>query len=249
MNGRWETGSVACCSWGPSWPRNTACCRSRRGCCMTSASRGRVFGEHGTAHRGGSQAWSLRSNPSNSCPAIQRRGRPTVRVTFATILLTTLLSACGGGAAPAGMVVRDSAGIAIHVYRGPDVALPWTFTPTTVLGGAADGPGSFYRLSPGQLGSDADGHVYVLSTAENVVEEFDSLGAPVRTFGRQGEGPGELESPSSLAIRSDGTVAVFDFGRMALVTFEPDGRAGPVVSFPFPPKSFTQVHFASWGGG
>ena len=40
---------------------------------------------------------------------------------------------------------------------------------------------------------------------------------------REGQGPGELAAPNSIAVSPDGTVSVFDFGKAALVRFDSMG--------------------------
>jgi len=58
---------------------------------------------------------------------------------------------------------------------------------------------------------DADRSMYVLDAGNHEIVVFDSLGAPVRTIGREGEGPGEFTSPRSMWMSGD-TLAVADSG-------------------------------------
>lgn len=66
--------------------------------------------------------------------------------------------ACGGDAGGAPAVSRsDSAGI--EIVRGPreDAPLEWTFRREFALGGAAEGPEAFFRVSAGDVATDTAG--------------------------------------------------------------------------------------------
>lgn len=74
-------------------------------------------------------------------------------------------------------------------------------------------------LNVSSLALDEDGNLYVLDQGARNIRVFDSVGAPVRTIGREGAGPGEFATPYSLAWTGD-TLAVLDpgNGRLELVT-------------------------------
>ena len=50
------------------------------------------------------------------------------------------------------------------------------------------------------LAVDVKGRIYVLDSGNGRVQVFDSEGGFLRTIGRRGEGPGEFQSPSSIAV-------------------------------------------------
>lgn len=64
-------------------------------------------------------------------------------------------------------------------------------------------------LRPRDLAVDDDGVMYVLDAAERKVQVFDAAGAWLRTLGRAGQGPAELERPSQVVVAGD-RVVVFD---------------------------------------
>lgn len=81
-------------------------------------------------------------------------------------------------------------------------------------------------LNVSSLALDGDGNVYVLDQGARHIRVFDSTGAPLRTIGREGQGPGEFATPYSLAWTGD-TLAVLDpgNGRIELVTRNGDHTA------------------------
>ncbi|HEX7050163.1 MAG TPA: hypothetical protein VF188_08190 [Longimicrobiales bacterium] len=149
--------------------------------------------------------------------------------------LALALAACGADAPRPLTVERaDSAGIELVTTRGPDVPLAWRFTPLLTLGGAAEGPESFYSLAPTYVDADSAGNLYVLDRDNHRVVVFDSAGGVVRLLGREGGGPGEVEWPFNLSVAPDGTVSVWDMGKHGLVRWAPDGSVLETRALPIP---------------
>lgn len=136
-----------------------------------------------------------------------------------------LLVACGD--APMVSVSRaDSAGVAMVTSAGPDRPLDWHFDERLRLGGDEEGPASFYSLSRSLVATDPAGRIYILDGEAHRVVVFDAEGRHLRTLGREGGGPGELEFPSGLAVR-DGVVGVWDYGKTGIVRYDTDGMPLP----------------------
>lgn len=118
----------------------------------------------------------------------------------------------------------DSAGIAIIDNRGPDLPLPWAFTPTLTLGGEDEGPESFFQLGQTSVAADMDGNLYIMDAGNHRIVVFDEAGNLLRTLGRKGGGPGEFQMwPRGITIANDGSINVFDAGKRGLVRFAADG--------------------------
>lgn len=120
--------------------------------------------------------------------------------------------------------VRDSAGVQIVENPADDVALDWQSEEAFAIGRTKADTILFEELAPYQVGADSDGHLFVLNRSEHQVAVFDTTGALVRTLGRQGQGPGELSSPTALHVRPSGVVGIFDHGREALVRWNAEGE-------------------------
>jgi streptogramin lyase len=93
--------------------------------------------------------------------------------------------------------------------------------------GTADVPGddetSFYM--PTDVAFAADGSVYITDGYGNSrVVQVDPDGGFIRTWGRRGSGPGEFDTPHSVAVAPDGRVLVSDRHNHRIQIFAPDGE-------------------------
>lgn len=135
-----------------------------------------------------------------------------------------LAAACQSDGADRPAATRiDSAGIELVHNAGTDRPLEITTSTDFGLGGQGAGPESFYRLYPRYVAVGPDGSIAVLNRPAFEVSVFDARGAHVMTLGQEGDGPGEFDFPSSVVVRPDGVVDVYDYGKRALVRFAPDG--------------------------
>lgn len=69
---------------------------------------------------------------------------------------------------------------------------------------------------------DADGNLWVLDAGNHRIQVFSAEGDFVRSLGREGQGPGELEQPSQLTIVAD--TVVVRAARRRLSLFDLDGE-------------------------
>lgn len=82
-----------------------------------------------------------------------------------------------------------------------------------------------------------DGELYVLEERNHRVLVFGPEGAFLRSFAREGQGPGEFQLPMTLAVTASDEVAVWDFQHRAYLLFD---RQGEYVR---------NVGWADWGSG
>lgn len=69
---------------------------------------------------------------------------------------------------------------------------------------------------------DVDGNLWVLDAGNHRIQVFSAEGDFVRSLGREGQGPGELEQPSQLTIVAD--TVVVRAARRRLSLFDLDGE-------------------------
>ncbi len=121
------------------------------------------------------------------------------------------LIGCGESSEQPGFTVRDSTGIAIGTSstgawaRGPT----WSLSdhPALILAGTDAGQ-ELWQIR--DYVRAADGSIALLSGGTSRVLVFDASGKRLRTFGREGGGPGEFTRPAALALAGPDTLLVLD---------------------------------------
>jgi len=98
-------------------------------------------------------------------------------------------------------------------------------------GGEADE--AFYRAR--DLVVDADGRIYVLDSGNHRVQVFEADGTFLRSFGKEGQGPGEFVRPDWIALAGDVYLAAGD--QYQVFAFAPSGdpRWALRTNMPMPP--------------
>jgi hypothetical protein len=110
-----------------------------------------------------------------------------------------------------------------------------------VIGRDDDPEFAFYQAS--DIAVDQVGRIYVLDAGNHRVQVFDSEGHYHATMGQEGEGPGEFQSPSAMAIAGDRLLVNENFtSRLSAWTLEgglieskqtdPPLRTGRMLGFP-----------------
>jgi hypothetical protein len=121
-----------------------------------------------------------------------------------------------------GLALAALAALPLHPHAVPAQPVPVrTLVPELRIGSVEGGDDSF---SPGILAVvGPERSVFVLDPQQQRVAVFDARGRRVRAFGRRGEGPGELLSPSALGWVGD-TLWVIDPMQLRTTLFRADGR-------------------------
>jgi hypothetical protein len=107
--------------------------------------------------------------------------------------------------------------------------------------GEAVGEEAYLFGQPSAMVLDPTGHIHVLDRQAREVRTFASDGRHLRSFGGQGQGPGEFTSPDAMRILPDGRLVVRDQQGARFSIFDPDGtfldswplRSGFSTSTPF----------------
>lgn len=146
----------------------------------------------------------------------------------AVIPACVLSAACADAAADRPVVERtDSAGVEIVTTMGGDRQIAWSFEPVLSLGGADEGPESFYQLYDYAVATDAAGNLYVLDMGNHRIVVFDPQGHHLRSMGRQGSGPGEFEWASGFSVTPGGLASLFNYETRSFMRWGPDGELLP----------------------
>jgi hypothetical protein len=71
---------------------------------------------------------------------------------------------------------------------------------------------------------DEEENIYVLDSKEVCVKVFDRNGKHVRTFGKRGQGPGEIQLPSRMHLGAGKEILIYDAGNSRLSYYSLDGK-------------------------
>lgn len=71
---------------------------------------------------------------------------------------------------------------------------------------------------------DNEGNIYILDRKESMIKVFDSKGKYVRTIGKKGQGPGEVNQPVGIRITPNNELLVEDVFNQRLAVFALDGK-------------------------
>ena len=161
------------------------------------------------------------------------RDDPRFSAVFAIASITgcaLVLGACAGGGQPGHtfeVVEEDGIPVAVSSEIPKFGGELFTYEKILVIRPDPDNRESLlYRPEFFTMGND--GLYYVADRGNHRVAVFDADGSFVRTFGREGEGPGELRNPYLLSLQGD---RVFVFNGRTTV-FRTDGTYIDVLSFP-----------------
>jgi hypothetical protein len=149
------------------------------------------------------------------------------RVVFASLVFTELIFAAAGAAAPQakwkGTIVKEGDATVVRNPKEPLYKTPVLEFKEELSIGGPDAQGAAAFGSTRSVVVDDDGTVYVLDEQAAEVKAYDASGRHVRTIGRKGQGPGELEFPMTLSLnRGKGELAV-QLQSRGIVFFKTDG--------------------------
>lgn len=125
--------------------------------------------------------------------------------------------------------MSDSAGVQIVAASGTDAPSPWASEPLCRVGGTDTGPEAFARVDQSTVTTDGDDRIFVLRPDVRSVEVFDVECRHLATLGRVGDGPGEMRTPTAIAVMPDGELHVFDAAKQARLRWAHDFTLLPPI--------------------
>ena len=173
------------------------------------------------------------------------------RPALLVIALPLVLASCGAGERAVTVVRHDSVGVEIVRTFGTVPVMDLRADTVSLIGGEDSGPASFYQVRSPLVDVDQKGLIYVLDPDRRQVVALTAAGELVETWGREGEGPGELRFPLSVTV-SRGVVTVHDAGRGLFVSYSPNGvldeRSAPysIISNRLRHVEAISDHFVYW---
>ena len=87
--------------------------------------------------------------------------------------------------------------------------------------------------------ADANGNIFILDSHNNCIRKFSRSLKFMNEAGKQGQGPGEMNSPLGLAIDQSGNVYVNDYGNMRINVYDNNLRYFNTIKLP--PRYFMWV--------
>lgn len=146
------------------------------------------------------------------------------------------MAGCGNGAGPAtAELVVDTVEGAERLSYGAEggAALEWTVDTVAVIGEAmGEDEYQFASLTPELVSGGPDGHVFALDRQGGRVLEYGPDGRHVATYGRKGNGPGELTFPGALDLGPGDTLWVTDLMNRRLTGFPRGGGDPRTIPYP-----------------
>lgn len=173
-----------------------------------------------------SRSWLRRARPRSrgagrAEPSADRLARIAAPAVGCSILLA---SACSDAPGPGGDGAAGDVG-------SPDIALAAVVEPAYVVGAGTGEDWELFGNVPSVSFDDA-GNLHVFDAGAQRVVVVGPDGSLARIVGRPGEGPGELQGASAMAVLPGGRIAIFEFGlpgRFEIV--DADGTFAETVSF------------------
>ncbi|MDX1674774.1 MAG: hypothetical protein R3314_08275 [Longimicrobiales bacterium] len=161
------------------------------------------------------------------------RRQPAILM-LAAMLLMPGLAACAGETGDDVAVVVDTVeGIERLTYsEDPAPALDWSLDTVAVIGEAmAAEEYQFTSPGPDDLAGLSDGGIVVTDRQGMRVLEYGPAGRHRATYGRPGQGPGEIRSPAGVAVEGTDTVWVNDLRNRRLTGYPRAGDDPRVVPY------------------
>ncbi|MFC1733181.1 hypothetical protein ACFL6I_23020 [candidate division KSB1 bacterium] len=147
-----------------------------------------------------------------------------MRICLTVLAFSLLLIRCGGDDATYTVEVIDGVRHVHNFPLEPDREAQIGLRYVRTLGEHVTDRDEYLFYRPNDITIDGEGRIYVLDSGNYRVLKYDPGLNFLNSFGRQGQGPGELSSPFCLKIGNDNQIYFGDTGRGGIVVFDREGR-------------------------
>jgi hypothetical protein len=151
---------------------------------------------------------------------------------------------CRSGADMPTSTRYDSAGVQIvaysHLPERADLELRLAQTPLVSIG-LLEGDEEYLFRRVSHAVTLSDGSILVSDGSAAEFRTFDSSGRFLRSFGGEGEGPGEFQELTKWAVTPGDTVLAWDGALGRLSTFLPDGSTHETKAIPLPRRDLPSL--------
>lgn len=86
--------------------------------------------------------------------------------------------------------------------------------------------------APSDVAVGADGAIYVVDGVHHAIRIFDARGKPISSFGSEGSGDGQFQSPLGMDIDRAGRLYIADSGNHRIQIFDPAGTFLRTINIP-----------------
>ena len=141
------------------------------------------------------------------------------------VLIVSILMSCGKSDEPYTIEMKDGVNY-IHNHAplwGDTLKVEIEFVQK--IGDFDTEDDNYLLFHPKDVARDKSGNIYVLDAGNYRIQKYDSNGKFISTFGRKGEGPGEIMTPVSIEIDSNDKLHLADLGNNRIQVYNLDGKA------------------------
>jgi hypothetical protein len=110
--------------------------------------------------------------------------------------------------------------------------------------GVADGAEEYMLGDIADIALGPDGSIYALDRQVPVVRQFDAEGKFIRNIGRRGQGPGEMRSPSGIAMSRDRRLLLWDTANWRINIYSATGDILPQITTPSGSSGSSMAQYA-----
>jgi hypothetical protein len=110
--------------------------------------------------------------------------------------------------------------------------------------GVGDGAEEYMLGDIADIALGRDGSIFALDRQVPVVRQYDAQGRFIRNIGRRGQGPGEMRSPSGIALTRDGRLLLWDTANWRINIYSATGDILPQITTPSGSSGSSMAQYA-----